>query len=106
MTDVRWKSNQIFCFSSEQQQCLNDNKIVDIEYYHRAIAIRPECKPLHGQNIVFSTYTTPERDYLYSLARALGGEVNDRYMRNQRPILICPTPEGKKYEGAVKWRKF
>lgn len=85
---------------------MTDNKLVDIKYYHRAISQRQDCKPLHGLNIVFSTYTAPERDYLYSLARALGGEVNDRYMRNQNPILICPTPDGKKYLGAIKWSKF
>lgn len=91
----------------KQQQCLNENKLVDIEYYFRHITLsQDDCKPLQGLNIVFSTYTTPERDYLYSLAQALGGEVNDRYMRNQRPILICPTPKGQKYLGAVKWGKF
>ncbi|XP_037044601.1 DNA topoisomerase 2-binding protein 1 isoform X1 [Bradysia coprophila] len=85
------------------QECLGSNALVDIKYYHRAIIVREDCKPLSGLTIVFSTYTTPERDFLYSLAQALGGVVNDRYMRNQKPILICPTPLGNKYFGAIKW---
>ncbi|KAG4077548.1 hypothetical protein HA402_002975 [Bradysia odoriphaga] len=85
------------------QECLGGNALVDIKYYHRAIIIEENCKPLSGLTIVFSTYTTPERDFLYSLAQALGGVVNDRYMRNQKPILVCPTPLGNKYFGAVKW---
>lgn len=89
-----------------QQDCLATNSVTKIEYYHRPIELKKDNKPLTGLHLVFSTYTTPERDYLYFLAKALGGEVNDRYARVQSPILICPTPEGKKYNGALKWSKF
>lgn len=81
------------------------NKVVDVEFYHRAILLKKDVRPLQGLNIVFSTYTSSERDFYYCLARALGGEVNDRYIRSESPILICPTPEGKKYIGAIKWSK-
>lgn len=89
-----------------QQECFTTNKLVDIEYYHRALLLKKDVKPLQGLNIVFSTYTSSERDYYYCMARSLGGNVNDRYIRNERPILICPTPDGKKYIGAIKWSKF
>ncbi|KAG4066286.1 hypothetical protein HA402_000510 [Bradysia odoriphaga] len=84
-------------------ECLDGNALVDIKYYHRAIIIEENCKPLSGLTIVLSTFTTPERDFLHSLAQVLGGVVNDRYIRRQNPILVCPTPLGKKYFGAVKW---
>lgn len=80
--------------------------MVAVEYYHRPITVKEDCRPLQGLTIVFSTYTTPERDFLAYLAEALGSEVNDRYMRNQNPILVCPTAEGKKYLGAIKWGKY
>lgn len=93
-----------FCYIL-QQECLTAGKLVDIEYYHRPISIEPDCKPLQRLIIVLSTYTTSERAYLGSLATALGGEVNQRYMRKQFPILICPTPIGQKYSAAIKWGK-
>lgn len=100
------RSSALRFFSFQiQQDCLADNKVVDIQYFHRAILPKPDCKPLTKTTIVISTYTTPERDYLINLAEALGADVNDRFIRGEKPILICPTPKGKKYEGAVKWSK-
>ncbi|KAJ6644278.1 DNA topoisomerase 2-binding protein 1 [Pseudolycoriella hygida] len=99
-----WSAGKVLTsFQLWQQDCMNDNQVVDIKYFHRAILLKSDSKPLQGLNIVFSTYTTPERDYLYSLADALGGTVNDRYIRNESPILICSTPVGQKYQGAIKW---
>lgn len=92
-------------FGIQQQECLNENKLVAVEYFHRAISLRQTCKPLSGLKIVISIYMGSERDYLSSLAKALGGEINERFMRNQSPILICPRPEGQKYLGAIKWSK-
>lgn len=96
----------VFQFLILQQDCLTNKNLVDIEYYHRAILLKENCKPLHGLNIVFSAYTSPERDYLYGLALALGGVVNEVYLKSQNSILICPTPDGENYKKAIEWSKF
>ncbi len=96
----------IFWIIYKQQDCLGANKIVEMKYFHRAILPKSNRKPLSELTIVFSSYVSPERDYLYSLATALGATVNDRYARSDVPIFICPAPEGKKFLGAHKWSKF
>lgn len=50
-----------------------------------------------------SIYSSGERSYLVNLAQSLGANVNDKYIKAAQPILICPKPEGAKYEGAIKW---
>lgn len=50
-----------------------------------------------------SIYSSAERSYLVNVAQSLGANVNDKYIKAAQPILICPKPEGAKYEGAIKW---
>lgn len=53
--------------------------------------------------IVFSTYTSDERSYLTQLSKILGADVQDAYRRVAKPLLICPIPDNKKYQGAISW---
>lgn len=53
--------------------------------------------------IVFSTYSGDERGFLSQLAQILGAEVQDVYRRAARPLLVCPLPDNKKYQGAIQW---
>lgn len=92
-------------FKSLQQDCLTDAKLVDMNYYHRAIKLNKNNKPLHGANIVVSGYTSSEAQYLCHLAMALGGVVNEQYSKTDYPILICSTPDGENYEKAIEWSK-
>lgn len=65
-----------------------------------------DVKPLEGLTLVFSIYTGNEREYLTQLAEVLGAKVDLKYVKSDAPILLCPKPEGAKYEGALKWSMF
>lgn len=80
------------------------NKLVPIEYYHKHIPHTADLKPLEGMTIVISIYSLLERDFIDSIAQLLGANVNKTFVKKERPLLICPSAEGSKYEGALKWR--
>lgn len=80
------------------------NKLVPIEYYHKHIPHTADSRPLEGMTIVISIYSLLERDFIDSIAQLLGANVNKTFVKKERPLLICPTAEGSKYEGAIKWR--
>ena len=80
------------------------NKLVPIEYYHKHIPHTADSQPLEGMTIVISIYSLLERDFIDSIAQLLGANVNKTFVKKEKPLLICPSPEGSKYEGAIKWR--
>ena len=55
--------------------------------------------------VVFTTYCDNEKNYLLQLAQILGAEIKEAYARNDNALLICPRPEGAKYNGAVRWKQ-
>lgn len=83
---------------------MKENVQVPIQYYHRPIPMTVESKPLSGMTIVISTYTELERDFIDSLANLLGAKCNKLFAKKESPLLVCPLPEGSKYEGAIKWK--
>ncbi|XP_075157185.1 mutagen-sensitive 101 [Haematobia irritans] len=86
------------------ESCMKANKLVPIEYYHKHIPHTADNKPLQGMTIVISVYALLERDFVESIALLLGAKVNKTFVKKERPLLVCPSPEGSKYEGALKWR--
>lgn len=62
-----------------------------------------DVRPLEGLTLVLTIYTACERDYLLQLGGVLGAKVDMKYVRSDNPILLCPRPEGAKYQGALKW---
>lgn len=78
---------------------------MDIRPYHKGIILKDDVKPLIGFNIVLSKYVLCERWYYSDVAKALGAEVTEYYDPHKNPILICPSAEGEKYQGAIKWGK-
>lgn len=77
---------------------------VDVAYYHRPFEWHDEENtPLAGMLLVLTTYSGSERIYLTSIGRIMGADVQERYIKTQHPVLICPRPEGAKYNGAIKW---
>ncbi|XP_004525878.1 DNA topoisomerase 2-binding protein 1-A isoform X2 [Ceratitis capitata] len=85
------------------ENCMKQNKLVPIEYFHRHVPHTASTQPLEGMTIVISIYTALEYDYIDSVAQLLGASVNRILAKKERPLLICPRPEGSKYEGAIKW---
>lgn len=87
-----------------QESSMKENAQVPIQYYHRPIPMTVESKPLSGMTIVISTYTDLERDFVQSLANLLGANCKKLFAKKETPLLVCPLPEGSKYEGALKWK--
>lgn len=56
--------------------------------------------------VVFSIYASDERYYLIQLAQILGADVQESFVRGNRPLLICPEAKSPKYEAAIRWRKI
>nr|XP_012145489.1 PREDICTED: DNA topoisomerase 2-binding protein 1 [Megachile rotundata]XP_012145498.1 PREDICTED: DNA topoisomerase 2-binding protein 1 [Megachile rotundata] len=94
------------------EDCVNQEQIVEIMYYHRPLSIKKYLNPLSGCVITMSMYTGVERTYLATLATELGAMVQDIFVRKTNlekntygsTHLVCPTPEGNKYNAAVKWK--
>ncbi|XP_067639811.1 DNA topoisomerase 2-binding protein 1-A [Eurosta solidaginis] len=85
------------------ENCMKQNSLVPIEYFHRHIPHTANAQPLAGMTIVISIYTALEYDFIDSVAQLLGASVNRVLAKKERPLLICPRGEGSKYEGAIKW---
>ncbi|XP_054728937.1 DNA topoisomerase 2-binding protein 1 [Anastrepha obliqua] len=85
------------------ENCMKQNKLVPIEYFHRHVPHTANSQPLEGMTIVISIYTALEYDFIDSVAQLLGATVNRVLAKKERPLLICPRAEGSKYEGAIKW---
>ncbi|KAK0078812.1 hypothetical protein PV325_002080 [Microctonus aethiopoides] len=93
------------------EDCINNEKIIDIAYYHRPLAVPASAKPLADCVIAISSYSGFERIYLTQLAVALGARHQDLFARRTNiekgqyagTHLICTAPVGNKYVAAVKW---
>ncbi|XP_043474546.1 DNA topoisomerase 2-binding protein 1-A isoform X2 [Leptopilina heterotoma] len=92
-------------------ECVDKDELVPLQYYHRPIAVVEGVKPLNNCVIAISTYSGQERQYLQQLAECLGALHQDTFARRTNMAkgtlanthLICPVPEGSKYQAAVKW---
>ncbi|CAG9108313.1 unnamed protein product [Plutella xylostella] len=88
------------------KDCLSQQELVPIQYYHRPVVA---ARALGGVVASLSTYSGVERAFLDELARLLGATTQLRFCRRTTANalasthLICPTPSGDKYQGAVKW---
>ncbi|XP_033225645.1 DNA topoisomerase 2-binding protein 1 isoform X2 [Belonocnema kinseyi] len=92
--------------------CVDKDELVPLEYYHRPILLKGDAQPLQQCVIAISTYSGQERPYLQFLSEALGAVHQDTFARKTNlekktyasTHLICPAPEGQKYNAAVKWK--
>ncbi|XP_052753760.1 DNA topoisomerase 2-binding protein 1 [Galleria mellonella] len=93
------------------KDCLSQQELLPIQYYHRPVKL-PQWSgppPLQGVVASLSTYSGVERAFLDELAKLLGATTQLRFCRRNTANalasthLICPTPTGDKYLGAVKW---
>lgn len=82
------------------------NKVSEIPYFYEPIYFDEDLKPLAGLIIAISIYASDERLYLVQLAEILGAEVQETYIRVNKPLLICPEPKSPKYEAAIRWSEF
>lgn len=91
--------------------CIENEEILSIEYYHKPMSINEDTKPLKDCVIAISSYTGIERVYLSKLAVSLGAMHQETFARRTNiekglhagTHLICTSPEGNKYIAAVKW---
>ncbi|BFG01704.1 DNA topoisomerase 2-binding protein 1-A [Drosophila madeirensis] len=85
------------------ESCMKQNKLLPAEYYHLPVPLAASREPLQGMTIVVSLYSGLERDFINSVATLMGASVNKTFIKKEKPLLVCPTAEGSKYEGAIKW---
>lgn len=85
------------------ESCMKQNALLPLEYYHRPVPHTARLEPLRGMTIVVSIYAGLERDFINALAELLGAVLNKAFVKKERPLLICSSAEGSKYEGALKW---
>lgn len=75
MFSVSERNNWIVSFVDRlQEDCIDQEKVVDLEYYHRPISVPEDAKPLAGSVIATSTYAGIERTYLTKVAIILGAK--------------------------------
>ncbi|KAH8368089.1 hypothetical protein KR084_006866, partial [Drosophila pseudotakahashii] len=85
------------------ESCMKKNQLLPLEYYHKHVPAAALRQPLKGMTIVVSIYAGLERDFINSAAELLGASVNKTFIKKEKPLLVCPSAEGSKYEGAIKW---
>ncbi|XP_016980398.2 DNA topoisomerase 2-binding protein 1-A [Drosophila rhopaloa] len=85
------------------ESCMKKNELLPLEYYHKHVPATALRKPLKGMTIVVSIYAGLERDFINATAELLGASVNKTFIKKEKPLLVCPSAEGSKYEGAIKW---
>ncbi|XP_046481485.1 DNA topoisomerase 2-binding protein 1 isoform X1 [Neodiprion pinetum] len=94
------------------EDCIDLEAVVEIKYYYKPISLSKDVTPLTNCVIAMSSYTGKERTFLSNVAEALGARYQDTFARktylNRNTYgcthLVCPTPEGSKYNAAVKWK--
>ncbi|KAH8385482.1 hypothetical protein KR093_010816, partial [Drosophila rubida] len=84
--------------------CMKQNRLLQpLEYYHEPLPPLAKSGTLAGMTIVVSIYAGLERDFINALAELQGGSLNKAFVKKERPLLVCSSAEGSKYEGALKW---
>lgn len=78
----------------------------EFPYYYRPILFPEELFPLANMVIVISIYSSDERLYLEQMAKILGADFEERFIRQQNPYLICPEPKSPQYDAAIRWSKI
>ncbi|XP_017055686.1 DNA topoisomerase 2-binding protein 1 [Drosophila ficusphila] len=86
------------------ESCMKKNTLLPLEYYHKPVPVAALLQPLRGMTIVVSIYAGLERDFINAVAELLGASVNKTFIKKEKPLLVCPSAEGSKYEGAIKWQ--
>lgn len=94
--------------------CVAEEKIVPVQYYHRPAKISPESAAagiLNGCVIAQSGISGHLHHFIVHLCTTMGGRAQDTFSRRtieERRILACThliltKPEGKKYDAAKTW---
>ena len=92
------------------EDCLDQEQLVEAEFYHRPISVAND-RILCGCVIAQSGIEGRLRTYLGLLCQAMGAISQETFARKtveSKNIhacthLVCPRPEGRKYEAAGNW---
>ncbi|XP_050524505.1 DNA topoisomerase 2-binding protein 1-B [Daktulosphaira vitifoliae] len=92
------------------EDCFNNIEKIQISYYHKPV-IFSGTTPLKNCVISVTNYAGSERYFLKEVSLLLGAHYQDALSRKPKLAdnimvtthLICPNPEGPKYEASVKW---
>ncbi len=109
-------SKKTFCMTFKQvlnhlwlDDCFDEGKLANIEYYHKPIPDFGHDKPCHDVVVGISNYSGRERSFISKLAVALGMTSQEVFAKRDKrgakknTHLICKSPEGTKYDAAISW---
>ena len=91
------------------EDCLEQGLQLDVQYYHSSINVSDQNKPCRGVVIGITGYCGKEREFIHTLAEALGMISQEIFAKRDKKgalrstHLICAFPEGAKYEAGIKW---
>ncbi|KAK9879087.1 hypothetical protein WA026_003900 [Henosepilachna vigintioctopunctata] len=91
--------------------CLNEQQIVEIQYYHRPLLIM-NTSVLENCVVTISGYSGYERNFLTAVIVHLGATSQEQFCRitsEERNVLgsthlVTAEASGKKYAASIKWR--
>jgi len=92
------------------EDCIDHEELIDIQYFHRPLKTL-DRSILTGCVIAQSGIEGRQRTFLSHLVIAMGAVSQDTFARRTIEAknifacthLICPKPEGRKYEAAQSW---
>lgn len=85
-------------------ECAAANSLVEIEMHHRLIDYSGNGKKILKDEIfTCSGYPGAKRSFIKALIEHLGGHYENDLKKSNCPILICPHPQGVKYESSISW---
>ena len=91
------------------EDCVEQGRILDVEYFHKAINYNNGNKPCDGIVIGITGYSGKERSFITMIAEELGMTAQDVFAKREKrgalrsTHLICASPDGAKYDAGVKW---
>ncbi|XP_076054847.1 mutagen-sensitive 101 isoform X2 [Oratosquilla oratoria] len=93
------------------EDCTEKELLLPVEYYHMPHMLNGSQKPLDGCVIAATTYSGKTRTFLMALSLGLGACYQESFAKKDNPKknircsthLLCPVPEGDKYNAAIKW---
>ena len=91
------------------EDCLEQGIQLKPQYYHSPINSSQNDKPCTGVVIGITGYCGKEREFIHTVAEALGMISQEIFAKRDKKgalrstHLICALPEGAKYEAGIKW---
>lgn len=92
------------------ESCIEEDKIIPVEYYHQPVVLDESKRPLEGCVLGLSGFSGKERQFIMELATSMGAICQDVFAKKSKSDakasshLICKTNDKtEKFNAAMKW---